>query len=118
MTTATEKRGWVWGVAKQLREGDDVTVVCADTTRSLRVTESARVAEREPYRANGIVVELEGYGTRYVLEVPDENHDRPATLLYPSGDALGELVRDLNRDEDEIGIVAENTAADLGIPER
>jgi hypothetical protein len=118
MPTATSRRGWVWGVAKQLQEGEEVTLICADTDRSLTVTEAARYAEREPYRSNGLVVELEGYGTEYVLEVPDENYDRPSTLVYPSGDAIGELVKDIDRDDGGFGIVAEQTAADLGIPER
>jgi len=118
MPTASKRRGWVWGVAKQLHEGDDVTVVCADTDRSLTVTDEARYMEREPYRSNGLVVELEGYGTEYVLEVPDEKYDRPATLVYPSGDATGELVKHIDHDEGGFGIVAEQTAADMGIPER
>jgi hypothetical protein len=118
MPTATSQRGWVWGVAKQLREGEEVTLICADTDRTLTVTEAARYAEREPYRSDGLVVELEGYGTEYVLEVPAEKYDRPATLIYPSGDALGELVKDIDRAEGAFGIVAEQTAADMGIPER
>lgn len=118
MPTATSRRGWVWGVAKQLLEGEEVTLICADTDRSLTVTKAARYVEREPYRSNGLVVELEGYGTEYVLEVPDEKYHRPATLVYPSGDATGELVKDIDCDEGAFGIVAEQTAADLGIPER
>lgn len=117
MTTAKSQRGWVWGVAKKLREDESVEVVAADKTRSLTVVEEARYVEREPYRYNGLLVSLDGYGTEYTLEVPE--NDRPATLLYPSGDAPGELVRDIRRDGDGgFGIVAEKTASDLGIPEQ
>jgi hypothetical protein len=104
-------------VAKQLREGESVEVVCADTNRSLTVTRGARYVEREPYQDNGLLVTLEGYGTEYTLKVPER--DRPAKLRYPSGDVMGELVKDIRRqNDDSFGIVAEQTAGDLGIPER
>lgn len=117
MTAASSDRGWVWGVAKQLREGEKVEIEASDTTRTLTVTEAARHVDREPYRYNGLLVTLEGYGTEYTLGVPER--DRPAVLLYPSNPGLGEIVKDIDRKGDgEFGIVAEQTAADLGIPER
>jgi len=117
MTTARGQCEWVWGVAKQLREGETVEVEAADTTRTLTVTKEARYVEREPFQDNGLLVTLEGYGTEYTLKIPDR--DRPATLRYPSSDVLGQGVKDIRRKDDEsFGIVAEQTADDLGIPER
>lgn len=118
MTTATEMREWVLGVAKQLTEGEKVEVDASDKTRTLTVTEEAHYVERSPYRCDGYLVDFEGYGTEYTLEIPDQE-ESPPVLLYPSGNALGELVRDIQRkDEESIEIVAEQTAADLGIPEQ
>lgn len=111
-------RSRVWGVAKQLCEGERVEVLAADRDRTLTVTQEARRVDRRPYRYDALLVSFEGYGTEYTLEVPVE--DRPATLHYPSGDAIGELVRDIQYAEEgeKFAIVAEQTAADLGIPEQ
>lgn len=117
--SSTNKRySWVRGVAKQLHEGEKVEIRAGGKNRKLTVTMEAEYVEREPYRCNGLLVDLEGYGTEYTLEVP-ENDDQPPVLLYPSGSALGEIVRNVkSKEEASFGIVAEKTAADMGISER
>lgn len=111
---------WVWGVAKQLCEGDRVIVDAADTTRTLTVVDEARYVDREPYRSAGLLLTLEGYGTEYTIEVPDEN--RPPVIKYPSGTVLGEVIHDIQPDTAGDGggfdIVASHTASDLDIPTR
>lgn len=104
----------VRAVALNLNKGEGVTVACADKERSLTVTQEAEHVEWT-YRPQGYIVKMEGYGTEYRLEVPDD--DRPPVLVWPSSSALGSIVKWVEPDR-QMQLVAERTAADLGIPER
>lgn len=118
-STTSVDREWIWGIAKQLQEEDRVSVETgSNKDRTLTVVDEARYVEREPYRCNGLLLTFEGYGTEYTLEVPE--NDQPVRLLYPSNDGIGELVHgiDFADEEESFAIVAEHTAADLGVPER
>lgn len=113
--TTTDLHSWLRGLAKQIRGGESLNVTTAKH-RTLTATR-AEYLEREPYRCNGWRIYMEGYGTEYELEVPDGSK-RPPTLLYPSSSATGEVVKDVDVEDDGPKIVAEQTAADLGIPSR
>lgn len=114
-----ERLSWIRGLAKQLHRGDRVNIETGRTERTLTVTEDALYVDREPYRCNGLVVEFDGYGTTYELEVPEPSYGLPATLRYPSSPTLGEAVKDMRvADGLTVGLVSEQTAGDLGIPRR
>lgn len=116
--STSERNRWVHGVAKQLREGEEVEIRAGGKERTLTVTRTARFVERRQYRCNALLVDFEGYGTEYTLEVPEDD-DQPPVLHYPSGNNLGEVVRDIeSKESEQFGLVAEKTAADMGIPER
>lgn len=119
MSEQQASRDWIRGVAKQLTKGEQV-IVLADKERKLTVSEEAEHLEREPYRCNGYRITLEGYGTEYEIEIPDEEYDSGShpRLLYPSSSATGYPVEDLTPVDGDGIIVAQQTAADLGIPER
>lgn len=107
------------GIAKQLTAGDTVEVRAVDTTRTLTVTQEARYVKQEPYRCNGLLVTVEGYGTTYDIEIPDSDDYSCPKLLFSSTPATGYQVLDLDlAGDDEFGLVAEQTASDLGIPDR
>jgi len=115
--TMTQDIAWMRGVIKQLPEQERIEVFCADTTRTLSVCEEAEYVDREPYRHNGLILSLEGYGTDYTLEIPAAKYNKHARLLYPSCSGLGETVKAIRPVGDyEFSIVSDRTAADLGIP--
>ena len=109
-------RDSIRAVAKDLCEGEKVRVGTVDQERTLTVEEPAEYVEMQ-YRFVGHRVKFSGYGTEYRLEIPREQDNRPPVLVWPSSDALGTIVNYLDP-EREIGLVAEKTAADMGIPER
>jgi hypothetical protein len=112
-----ERKFWIRAVAEQLSVDDRVEIEAADKTRTLAVTKEPREVDRRPYRCKGLLVSLEGYGTDYSIEIPDD--DRAARLLYPSGPSYGIDIRDLSVEEGtEPALVSNRTAADMGIPER
>ena len=66
------------------------SVVEHGKTRTLTVTRGPFEAERT-YRADALLVECEGYGTEYTIEIPINKGQRPQ-LLYPSGPATNLVV--------------------------
>lgn len=108
----------VLGTVKQLQEGEKVVVEAGYKERTLTVSSEAEFLDREPYRCNATAIRLEGYGTEYRLECPDTGYDRLPALHYPSTDINGEIVKNVEPQDRVMGIVAEKTAADLGIPPR
>lgn len=116
MNAGSKERSWVYGIVRQLRVGESITVIGGGIERSLTVTEEPERIERQPDCQNVISVELEGYGTEYTLEVPETGSR--TRLLYPSSDTLGDHIKDIEREHGDTSIVAEQTVEDLGIPQR
>lgn len=70
---------------------DRLDVATSDgKTRTLTVIREPFEAERT-YRADALLVECEGYGTEYTVEIPINKGERPQ-LLYPSGPATNLVV--------------------------
>jgi len=111
-----KERSWVYGVVRQLKVGESATVIGGGKERSLTVTTEPERIKRQPDCHNVISVEFEGYGTEYTLEVPESGSN--ARLLYPSSDTLGDRIKDIELNDVETHIVAEQTVEDLGIPHR
>ncbi|MWV38404.1 hypothetical protein [Natrialba sp. INN-245] len=90
-----------------------LTVATVDgKTRTLTVTVEPHIEDRRPYRCQGLLVYLEGYGTEYTLECPSDP-DQAVRLLFPSTPSYGVFVRVLECVAREMAIISDTSVEDL-----